>query len=166
MTVFLSPVGGAGAQFFDNNGAPLSGGLLYTYLAGSSTEEATYTSTTGATPHTNPIVLDSAGRVATGEIWLTAGTNYKFILKTASDELIATYDNIGGINSSAFTQVENFTGDGSQVSFVLSGSVVSSNFINVYISGVYQFKNTYSIVDNTVVFSEAPPYNALIEVQY
>ena len=32
MSVFLSPVGGAGAQFFDNNGNPLSGGKLYTYL--------------------------------------------------------------------------------------------------------------------------------------
>ena len=49
MTVNLSSLGGAAAQFFDNNGTPLAGGLIYTYLAGSSTEEATYTTASGLT---------------------------------------------------------------------------------------------------------------------
>ena len=71
MTVNLSALAGAGQQFFDNNGNPLSGGKLYTYAAGTTTPKTTYTSITGLTAHTNPIVLDSAGRVATGEIWLT-----------------------------------------------------------------------------------------------
>jgi hypothetical protein len=34
MAVNLSPVGGVAAQFFDNSGNVLTGGLLYTYLAG------------------------------------------------------------------------------------------------------------------------------------
>ena len=34
MAVFLSSFGGAGVQFFDNNGVPLAGGLIYTYAAG------------------------------------------------------------------------------------------------------------------------------------
>jgi hypothetical protein len=42
--------------------------------------------------------LDSAGRVATGEIWVTAGQNYKFVLKTSAEVTIATWDNITGIN--------------------------------------------------------------------
>ena len=62
MAVFLSSFGGAGAQFFDNNGVPLSGGLIYTYLAGTSTPQATYTSASGTIQNSNPIVLDSAGR--------------------------------------------------------------------------------------------------------
>src|SRR5574343_1019557 len=100
MTVFLSPVGGAGAQFFDNNGNPLSGGKLYTYSAGTTTPQATYTSSSGAAFHTNPIVLDSAGRVpGSSEIWLSDGQVYKFVLKDANDVLIATYDNISGVNS-------------------------------------------------------------------
>jgi hypothetical protein len=98
MTVNLSALAGAGQQFFDNNGVILSGGKLYSYTAGTSTPQATYTSISGATAHTNPIVLNSAGRVATGEIWLTAGSNYKFVLYTSANFLIATWDNITGIN--------------------------------------------------------------------
>lgn len=97
-TVNLSALAGAGQQFFDNNGNPLSGGKLYSYEAGTTTPQVTYTSVSGATAHTNPIVLDSAGRVATGEIWLTASQNYKFVLKTSAEVTIATWDNITGIN--------------------------------------------------------------------
>jgi hypothetical protein len=96
MAVSLSLLGGAGAQFFTNNGVPLAGGLIYTYAAGTTTPVATYTSSSGATPHANPIVLDSGGRVASGEIWLTTTTVYKFVLKTSADVTIATYDNVGG----------------------------------------------------------------------
>jgi hypothetical protein len=98
MTVNLSALAGAGQQFFDNNGNPLSGGKLYSYEAGTTTPQATYTSVTGLTAHTNPIVLNSAGRVATGEIWVTAGQNYKFVLETSTNVMLVTWDNITGIN--------------------------------------------------------------------
>ena len=98
MTVNLSALAGAGQQFFDNNGTPLSGGLLYSYVAGTTTPQTAYTSASGSTAHTNPIILNSAGRIATGEIWLTAGANYKFVLYTSTNVLIATWDNITGIN--------------------------------------------------------------------
>lgn len=100
MTVNLSPVGGAASQFFDNNGVILSGGKLYTYAAGTTTPQATYTSSAGTTPHSNPIILDSAGRVPGGEIWLSDGLAYKFVIYTSLDILIGTYDNITGLNPS------------------------------------------------------------------
>lgn len=96
MTVNISMLAGAAAQFFDNNGNPLSGGKLHTYAAGTTTPQATYTSSTGGTAHTNPIVLDAAGRVPSGEIWLTDSVIYKFILTTSSDVSVGTYDNIPG----------------------------------------------------------------------
>jgi hypothetical protein len=102
MAVNLSPVGGVAAQFFDNNGVILSGGKIYTYAAGTTTPQATYTSSSGVTAHTNPIILDSAGRVPGGEIWLTANLSYKFVVKTSADVLIGTYDNIPpSVNGSA-----------------------------------------------------------------
>ena len=97
MTVFLSPLAGAGAQFFDGNGAPLAGGRIFTYTAGTTTPEATYTSISGATAHPNPIVLNSEGRVP-AEIWLTESVSYKFILQTAAGVQIGTYDDISGVN--------------------------------------------------------------------
>lgn len=98
MTVNLSALAGAGQQFFNNSGVILTGGKLYSYAAGTTTPQTTYTTAAGNVAHTNPIVLDSAGRVATGEIWLTANSNYKFVLKDSNDVLIATWDNITGIN--------------------------------------------------------------------
>ena len=104
MAVILSPLAGAGWQFFDNNGVPLNGGLLYTYAAGTTTPQTTYTSSTGATPNSNPIVLDSAGRVA-GEVWLTTSVNYKFVLQTADAVTLWTYDNIAGVPASTITSL-------------------------------------------------------------
>ena len=97
MSVFLSAFAGVGAQFFDNNGNILSGGKIFTYAAGTTTPQATYTSSSGASPNTNPIILNAAGRTAQ-PIWLTAGVAYKFVLKTAQDVTIGTYDNVSGVN--------------------------------------------------------------------
>ena len=95
MAVTLSLFAGAGAQFFDNNGNVLSGGKIYTYQAGTTTPLATYTTNSESAFHTNPIILDSAGRVPSGgEIWLQLGIGYKFVLRTSTEVLIATYDNI------------------------------------------------------------------------
>lgn len=94
MSVTLSLFAGVGAQFLDNNGIPLSGGLIYTYNAGTTTPLTTYTTNLGNVAHSNPIVLNSSGRVPTGEIWLTNGLGYKFVVEDASNVLIGTYDNV------------------------------------------------------------------------
>jgi len=166
MAVNLSAFGGVGWQFFDNNGVPLSGGLIYTYAAGTSTPQATYTTSSGNIAHTNPIVLDSAGRVPSGEIWLTIGLNYKFVLKTSAAVTIATFDNIYG-SGSRVAYLDNFTGTGSQTAFTLTASPSDENNSQVYINGVYQQKNTYSLVSgNILTFSTAPPITSTIEVTY
>ena len=99
MSITLSPLAGAGWQFFDDNGVPLAGGLIYTYLSGTSTPATTYTSSSGATPNTNPIVLDAAGRVAE-EVWLTDDVQYRLVLQTALSVQIWLKDNISGFLSS------------------------------------------------------------------
>lgn len=110
MSVTPSPIGGFAGQFFDNNGVILSGGKIHTYVAGTTTPQATYTSSSGATPHTNPIILDSAGRVPGGEIWLTDGLSYKFVIETSLAVLLGTYDDVYGVKSSDASNI-NYTAD-------------------------------------------------------
>jgi len=163
--VSLSIFGGVGAQFFDNNGVPLSGGKIYTYEAGTTTPLATYTSSSGSTAHTNPIILNSAGRVPSGgEIWNQLRL-YKFVLETSTNVLIASYDNVGSsFNATAI--IANFTGNGSTVAFTLASAPAGENSTNVYINGVYQQKNTYSVAGAVLTFSQAPPVTSTIEVNY
>lgn len=101
MAVNLSPVGNA-FQFFSNDGLPLAGGKLQTYQAGSTTPLATYTDSSGLIANTNPIILGTDGRPPS-TIWLEEGFFYKFVLSTATDVVIQTYDNLYGINGTAPT---------------------------------------------------------------
>ena len=141
MAVNLSPVGGVGWQFFDNSGAPLTGGKLYSYAAGTTTPQATYTTSAGSVAHTNPIILDSAGRVSGGEIWLTDGSSYKFVLKTSTDTTIATYDNIVGINSNFVnytSEQEVQTATAGQTVFTLTTMAYQpgTNSLSVFVNGL------------------------------
>jgi hypothetical protein len=159
MAVFLSPVGGAAAQFFDNSGNVLTGGKIYTYLAGTTTPQATYTNNTGVTFHSNPIILDAAGRVPGGEIWLADSVQYKFVLKDANEVLIGTYDNIIGINSDFVNynvQKQIFSATQSQTVFTLTTITYTpgTNTLNVYVNGSKQVLTTNYIETNstTVTF--------------
>jgi hypothetical protein len=144
MAVNLSPVGGVAAQFFNNNGVILTGGKIFTYAAGTTTPQTTFTSASGSVPHSNPIILDASGRVPGGEIWLTDGFVYKFLLKDANDVLIGTYDNITGINSNFI----NYTGE-QEIQTATAGQTVftlttmdyqpGTNSLTVFVDGVNQY---------------------------
>ena len=97
MPVYLSSFAGAGAQFFTDDNSVLSGGKIYTYAAGTTTPQTTYTSVLGTTANSNPIILDSGGRLPE-DMWLTEGLLYRFVLADSNDVQIGTYDDIGGIN--------------------------------------------------------------------
>lgn len=76
---------------FDANGEPLAGGLLYTYAAGTTTPQATYTTRDGGVANANPVVLDANGEA---DVWTTPGTDYKFVLKNSADVTQWTEDNV------------------------------------------------------------------------
>ena len=94
-TVNLSPLFN-GITNFESLGNILAGGQLFTYQAGSSTPLATYTTVNGTIANANPIVLGTDGKIPS-ELWLQAGYAYKFVLQTATNTAVATYDNISGI---------------------------------------------------------------------
>ncbi len=70
--------------FFDANSNELTGGLLFVYLAGTTTKATSYTETDGVTPNSNPIVLNSRGEVPSG-LYVAGGATYKLVLAPATD---------------------------------------------------------------------------------
>ena len=173
MAVNLSPVAGAAAQFLDNSGNVLTGGKLYTYAAGTTTPQATYTSSAGVTFHSNPIILDAAGRVpAGGEIWLSDNVQYKFVLKDSNDVLIGTWDNLIGINSNFlnfYTQEEIQTATAGQTVFTLTtvSYTPGTNSLSVFVDGVNQYDgSSYAYVETdstTVTFTAGLHVGALVK---
>ena len=93
-------------SFTDSNGRPLVGGKVFFYEAGTSTPKNTYTDATGATPNTNPVILDARGEAS---IWLLNGI-YKVKLCTQVGAEVWTVDNVSN------------KGDASIVDFIPAGA--------------------------------------------
>jgi hypothetical protein len=73
---------------------------------------------------------------------------------------------ISGVNAARYSTYisEQFTGTGSQVTFTLSKTPISSASLIVTVDGVKQLSNSYTVGGNQIVFSEAPPSGSSIEV--
>ena len=142
-SVLLSPYG-LGQQFFDDNGLPLAGGLIYTYQAGSSTPLATYTTNGGTIANSNPIVLDSAGRVPQ-EVWLFTGYSYKFVLKNSDDVLIQTLDNIYPILQNAPESAPAIPSGGIILWSGSTGSIPSGWYLCDGTNGTPDLRNSFIV---------------------
>jgi hypothetical protein len=147
MAVNLSFIGGAGWQFLDNNGKPLSGGKIFTYAAGTTTPQTTFTSRTGLTANSNPIILDSAGRTPE-QIWSTEGLLYKYVVATANDVLIRSWDNIGGsVIASDLAQDLAAPSGSSLVGFLQAGSGAVPTTVQDKLRETVSFKDFGAVGD-------------------
>lgn len=105
-------------QMFTNAGVVASGYKLFTYAAGTTTKQATYTDTDLTSANTNPILLDSAGRAT---IVLPAGQSFKYVLTTPEDTdppatSVWTRDNINATEATDLDVDITGTFGGTQVS--------------------------------------------------
>ena len=91
MTVALTP----NPFFFwvTPQGQPAVGYQLFTYVAGTSIPQATYTDSTQTQQNTNPVVLNAYGYAS---VWLVTGLTYKLILTDAAGNLVGSQDQIAG----------------------------------------------------------------------
>jgi len=67
----------------------------------------------------------------------------------------------GGASGSAFTQ-NTFTGDGSDTTFSLSTTPTSEDMLLVFIDGVFQADNVYSVSGTTLTFATAPANSRVV----
>jgi hypothetical protein len=84
-----------------------------------------------------------------------AGSDYSIQVLDSKGSLV--YTSLNG-NVASGSTASNATGNGVQTIF----SVNSTPFA-IYINGVYQNQNTYTVTGGNVTFSEAPPVNSIIE---
>lgn len=94
-------------QFYANSnigGAPCAGCSLYSYAAGTTNPQPTYTDSTGNTQNTNPVVLDASGDAT---IWTAIGSSYKFVLQDALGNTLWTVDNVPGSQAGALGNTIN-----------------------------------------------------------
>lgn len=112
-------------KFFDANGLPLNGGKLYSYAAGTTTPQATYTDASEATPNTNPIILNANGEA---DIWLRS-LSYKFTLTDSADVELWTVDNVVLISLGAITTTK--LADGSVTTVKIADLAVTSAKLGV-----------------------------------
>lgn len=136
-------------QFFSNTGAVLSGGKIYTYEPGSTTNKTTYTDSTGNTANTNPVVLDSAGRAS---IWIDGCV--KFIVKTSADVTLYTTDNICEYQTGNVT-VSQWQASGLTATYIgtTSFSVPGDQTLTFAAGTRLQTANTAGTIYSTVVSS-------------
>ena len=94
-TVYFSPIGN-GTQYLSSANilALANGGTINTYAAGTTTPQATYTTSAGTVQNATSIAIGPSGTPAT-QIWLDVTLGYKFIILDAlSNQIGQTFDNI------------------------------------------------------------------------
>lgn len=123
-------------------------------------------------PQTNPIAVywDAALTVAATQPIRTlngypvyqgtpsrfyVGTDYSILVQDSKGGLV--YSSLNG-NLASGTIASNATGNGSQLIFSISSTPSA-----IYINGVYQNQNSYTVSGGNVTFSEAPPVTSVIE---
>ncbi len=137
----------SGKQYFWNvtTGLPLAGGLVYTYVAGTTTPQTTYTDSAGLVANSNPIVLNSAGYAV---IYFTLGASYKLLVTDAAGVTQWTQDNMLAVPAAA-------------PAFDITGTAAVAFSVNQvgYLSDGSGSLNAgqWYLADNTQVYSSVTP---------
>jgi hypothetical protein len=72
----------------------------------------------------------------------------------------------GTLNTVSNMDVDEFTGNGSTVAYVLSSTPLTVDVVLVNVDGVAQLATSYTLSVATLTFSEAPPLNSAIQIRY
>jgi hypothetical protein len=167
----LTQVTGPYPIFTDLDGSPLDDGYLYIGAINDDPETnpiQVFFDANLTIPATQPIRTSNgyAYRNGTPALIYTAGA-FSITIRNKRNEFVL-YSPVGyGFDPAAVSAsvVKNdFIGDGVEVNFTLSAAPSTILATNVFINGVYQEKDSYSLLGNVITFSIAPPLSSSIEV--
>jgi hypothetical protein len=167
----LTQVTGPYPIFTDLDGSPLDDGYLYIGAINDDPETnpiQVFWDSALTIPATQPIRTSNgyAYRNGTPALIYTAGA-FSITIRNKRNEFVL-YSPVGyGFDPAAVSAsvVKNdFIGDGVTVAFVLSASPSTILATNIFINGVYQEKDSYTLSGNTITFTVAPPLSSSIEI--
>ena len=114
------------------------------------------------------INLTSGSNNDNSVVQLTAGTGITLTRNSAAEVTVAS--SASGNAGQVTTQI-NISGssptqatDGSRTQFTISSTPASENNLQIYLDGVYQSKDTFSVSGTTVTLSTAPPTGSSLEI--
>ncbi len=158
--------------FTDKSGDPLDNGYLYFGEVNKNPETnpiQVYYDSAFTQPAAQPLRTSNGYVMRNGSPALIyADVNFSVTIRDKNNALVI-YSPVGyGVDPAAAVTgavtVQDQTGDGVTTLFGMGASPNTINATNVYIDGVYQEKDTYTISGSNITFSEAPPLNAGIEI--
>lgn len=139
-------------QFFGQNGQPLAGCKIFTFITGTSTPLGTFFDSAGTIPNQNPVTCDAGGFVS---IWLIIGDTYRIVVQDqfgTQQYIVDGVVGIGGGSLSLFstpntwTALQTFSGGASINGGTLNGTFSGSPSF----SGTLQL-TTFTISNSTVI---------------
>lgn len=144
-------------RFFDSNGLPLAGGQLFSYIAGTTTPQGTFSNQSG-TSNTNPVILDAYGYA---DVWLNASLAYKFVLEDVNSNVQWTVDNVtvgGSVSSVQVLGVNGLSFTGGPITTSGSIQAVLSNATQQIFTGAPTGINNYAFTITSHAFITGDTY--------
>jgi hypothetical protein len=129
-------------QFMSVTGAPLAGGKVYTYVAGTSTPKATYTTSAGTVANANPVILNARGEAAI--YWNGV---YDVTLKDSNGVLIWGPERLDSTTGPTRAE-QHFVASEAQTAFTLTTAITAAD---VYINGIRLSADDWTLTTSTLV---------------
>ena len=160
--------------FTDRDGSPLDAGYLYFGAVNENPETnpiQVYYDVNLTQPAAQPLRTASGYVMRNGSPALIYANNqFSVTIRDKKNQLVIYSPSGFGIvpgsaapgGSSLY--YDTFIGDGVTLNYTLSGAVLVGSAADIFIDGVYQSKNNYSITGGLLTFSTAPPFLSEIEV--
>ena len=110
----------------------------------------------------NNLVVFIDGVFQAQDAYSVSGTTLTMSAAPANGAVLTVYSVKGAVAGSNFG-IATMTGDNSDTTLTLPFNPVNENNVQVYMDGVYQNKDTFSVSGTTLTFSTAPPTGTAVE---